>query len=490
MKGINKQNMPQTPPRPFLLTPGNPAEKGNAENLGSLSYHFVGVGGIGMSAIAQVLKEQGHTVSGSDRNNDRQITPYVFSKLMSQGISLHPQDGSGISENTDFVVVSSAIEEDNPDIKKARMFGRKIVKRANLLAEMFNQKYGIAIGGTNGKTTVSCMVGYILDYAGLSPTVIVGGFIKNYINNSLLGNAKTGSSDIISIEADESDGSIVLYAPRVSVITNISKDHKPIESISELFETFSCNTKETLIVNADCPYLKMIPFKHKNIISYGLHSNAGLCAKDIVYEPFRSTFKVNDQVFEIRLPGAYNVSNALAAIAVARNFNIRDSETAAALSQFMGIRRRMDIIGEFNGVKVLDDYAHNPEKVKAAIHAVKLGSKRVIAIFQPHGYGPASFMKEEFIDAFISALSSHDILFMPEIFYAGGSASKNISSADIIKEIYKNGKNAFFVENRDNIIPILKKEIRTGDCILVMGARDNTLAEFCKKILQSLSTSS
>lgn len=488
MKEANKQNISQIPSHPFLLTSPNLGENGDAKDLGRYSYHFVGVGGIGMSAIAQVLKEQNHTVSGSDRNYDKQITPYVFSRLVSQGISLHPQDGSGVSGNTDFVVVSSAIEEDNPDIKRARMFGKKIVKRANLLAEMFNQKYGIAIGGTNGKTTVSCMVGYILDYAGLSPTVIVGGFIKNYVNNSLLGNAKTGSSDIISIEADESDGSIVLYTPRVSVITNISKDHKPIESISELFETFSHNTKETLIINADCPHLKMIHFRHKNIISYGLHGNTALCAKDIVYKPFQSTFKIDNQPFEIQLPGAYNVSNALAAIAVARNFNIRDSETAAALRQFMGVQRRMDIIGELNGVKVLDDYAHNPEKVKAAIHAVKLGCKRVIAIFQPHGYGPAYFMKEEFIDAFVNTLSSHDILFMPEIFYAGGSTSKNISSADIIKGIYNGGKNAFFIEKRDDIIPILKKEVRTGDCILVMGARDNTLADFCQRILQSLSS--
>src|SRR3989339_136339 len=215
------------------------------------SYHFVGVGGIGMSAIAQVLSEQGHTVSGSDRNYDKQITPYVFSKLLSKGISLHPQDGSGVQENTDFVVVSSAIEEDNPDIKKARTLSKNIIKRADLLAGMFNRKYGIAIGGTNGKTTVSCMVGYILDYAGLSPTVIVGGCIKNYIDNFHLGNAKTGTSDIISIEADESDGSIVLYTPHIAVITNISKDHKSIDEISKMFVSFSQNTTETLIINAD-----------------------------------------------------------------------------------------------------------------------------------------------------------------------------------------------------------------------------------------------
>jgi len=458
----------------------------NRAALKEFSYHFIGVGGIGMSAIAQVLSEQGHTVSGSDRNYDKQITPYVFSKLLSKGISLHPQDGSGVQENTDFVVVSSAIEEDNPDIKKARVLGKNIIKRADLLAGMFNRKYGIAIGGTNGKTTVSCMVGYILDYAGLSPTVIVGGCIKNYIDNFHLGNAKTGTSDIISIEADESDGSIVLYTPRIAVITNISKDHKSIDEISKMFVSFSENTTETLIINADCPRLKMIEFKHKNIITYGLNNNAMIRAKNIICKPFQSTFEVDSHSFEINLPGIYNVSNALAAIVVARSLNINDRKTAAALREFRGVQRRMDIIGETDGIRIVDDYAHNPEKVMAAINAVKLGCKRVIAIFQPHGYSPTIFMKEEFINAFINILSPQDVLFMPEIYYAGGTASKNISSADIIKRVKESGKNAFFIEKRTDILPEIKERAQTGDCILVMGARDNTLTEFCQNILHSL----
>lgn len=441
-----------------------------------------------MSAIAQVLREQGHFISGSDRNYDKKITPDVFLKLLSQGISLYPQDGSGINEKTDSVVVSTAIEEDNPDIKKARIFNKKIIRRANLLAEMFNPKYGIAIGGTNGKTTVSCMVGYILDYAGLSPTIIVGGCIKNYISNLHLGNAKTGTSDIISIEADESDGSIVLYTPRVSVITNVSKDHSTIEEISKIFVTLSQNTRDTFIFNADCPYLKTIGFKHKNIITYGLNNNAIIGAKNIVHNSFQSTFTVDGQPFEINLPGVYNISNALAAIAVARSLNICDAKTAAALRQFRGIQRRMDIIGEVDGIKVIDDYAHNPEKVKAAINALKPGCKRIIAIFQPHGYGPANFMKEELVNAFTNVLSPHDILFMPEIFYVGGTARKNISSADIVKRVKEGGKNAFFIEKRDEIIPEIKKQVIKGDYILVMGARDNTLTEFCQNIFHAIST--
>lgn len=439
-----------------------------------------------MSSIAQVLREQGHTVSGSDRNYDRQITPHVFTKLMSKGISLHPQNGSGVSENTHFIVVSSAIEKDNPDIAKATTLGKKIIKRAEILAEMVNSKYGIAIGGSNGKTTVSSMVGYVLDHAGLSPTIIVGGCIKNYTDDLTLGNAKTGKSDIITIEADESDGSIVFYKPHISVITNISKDHESIENLSKMFETFSQNTQDTLIINADCPHLKVIPFKNKHVVTFGLNTSATLCANNIIHEQFRTTFTVDGQVYKISLPGDYNVSNALAVIAVARHLNISDKNIALALNQFMGVQRRMDIIGEVDGIKVIDDYAHNPKKVTAVINGIKHGCKRVISIFQPHGYGPTVFMQKEFIDAFISVLSPHDILFMPEIFYAGGTANKSISSADLVNSIKQGGKNAFFVEKRDDIIPIIKNEARAGDCIVVMGARDNTLTEFCKKIVNSL----
>lgn len=451
-----------------------------------LSYHFIGIGGIGMSAIAQVLREQGQVVSGSDRNYDINISPGVFSKLLAQGISVHPQDGSGIKEDTDYVVISSAIEEDNQDIKRARFGNKKITRRANLLAEMFNPMNGIAIGGTNGKTTVSCMVGYILDYAGLSPTIIVGGCIKNYVNTFHLGNAKAGRSNIITIEADESDGSIVLYTPSISVITNVSKDHKTIEEISEMFVTLSQNTRDTLIINADCPYLKKINFQHKNIVTYGLHSNATIGAKHIINKLFQSSFTVDGHSFEINVPGIYNISNALAAIAVARCLNISNDTIAGALRQFKGVQRRMDIVGKIDGVVVIDDYAHNPEKVKAALNAVKLSYKRIIAIFQPHGYGPTRFMKKELVDAFTSTLSPQDILFMPEIFYAGGTAEKNISSADIIEQINDGGKNAFFVEKREDIIPAIKQHVRSGDCILAMGARDNTLTKFCQEILHSL----
>ena len=231
-------------------------------------YHFVGIGGIGMSALAQVVKSQGHFVSGSDRGRDNNQTPEIFHKLTAQGINLYSQDGSGICDTTDFVVVSSAIEESNPDLKIVEQRNIQIIKRSELLGSFFNNQHGIAIGGSNGKTTVCGMVSWILDKAGYDPTTVGGGYVKNYITDKFLGNARFGGSDIVVIEADESDGSLVNYTPKVSVITNLSKDHKTIEELEDLFSKFAENTSGTVIINERCISSIEINGKPKTIIKY------------------------------------------------------------------------------------------------------------------------------------------------------------------------------------------------------------------------------
>lgn len=485
---------------------------------GMMSYHLVGIGGIGMSAVAQLLRAQGHTISGSDRNYDRVKSKFgglafnetfysLFSTLERQGIKLFLQDGSGVDGLTDCLVVSSAVEDDNPDIKKAREKDVPIIKRADLLAEIFNNLYGIAIGGTNGKTTVSGMVGWILDYARLDPTILIGGYIKNYANNTILGNTKVGRSTLMAIEADESDGTIVSYRPKVGVVTNISKDHKPVNELSQLFSTFANNTTETLVVNADCPELRNITIHSKNIITYGSSPDAEIRIKDAVCYPHGSRFKANGTTFELNIQGLYNVSNAAAAISVARSLGISDDKTSAALKSFKGISRRMDLIGEVNGIKIIDDFAHNPVKIMAAIDAARLGAERLVIVFQPHGYGPTNFMKEELIAAFKAKLSTSDILFMPEIFYAGGTANKNISSSDIVNRLYQDGTNAFYIPDRNDIVDEIGKVLENAELgmrnselfrnpqsahriqsttILVMGARDDTLTAFCYDIVKRL----
>jgi len=451
-----------------------------------LRYHFVGIGGIGMSALAQVVKSQGHFVSGSDRGRDSNQTPELFHKLAAQGINLYPQDGSGICNTTDFAVVSSAIEESNPDLKIVEQRNIQVIKRAELLGTFFNDQHGIAIGGSNGKTTVCGMVSWVLDKAGYDPTVVGGGYVKNYITDKFLGNARVGGSGIVVIEADESDGSLVNYTPKVSVITNLSKDHKTIEELEDLFSKFAENTSGTVIINERCISSIEINGKPKAIIRYGESRGADIRVSQISCSPFGSRFKMDGSEFELNLPGRYNVFNALAAIAVARVEGVPNEEIKMALGSFKGIKRRMDFIGEKKGIKVIDDYAHNPEKVQAAIDAVRINSARIIVIFQPHGYGPTNFLREELISAFASKLLPTDTLLMPEIFYAGGTANKVISSEDIVKDLKDKGINACFIPRRDDIVEEARQRANSGDSILVMGARDDSLTDLCHVILSGL----
>ncbi len=446
----------------------------------------MGLGGIGMSALAQIIKSQGHLVGGSDRRNDKKQTPEVFNKLETQGIKLSPQDGTGIDSKLDFVVISSAVEEDNPDLKIANQHNIRIIKRSDLLSNLFNNKHGIAIGGSNGKTTVCAMTSWILETAGHDPTVVGGGYAKNFITNEFLGNAKFGSSETIVIEADESDGSLINYTPNVSVITGISKDHKTVEELGGLFTTFAESTSDTVIINENCSGFIKINDGSKKVIKYGESKEAEVSVSNISCNSFGSSFKVRDSDFEINVPGRYNVFNALAAIAVAETEGISDKEITKALGTFKGTKRRMEIIGETNGIKVIDDYAHNPKKIQSAIDAARLISERLIVIFQPHGYGPTEFLKDELISAFAGKLSMADILYMPEIYYAGGTAQKKISSNDIIKELKEKNINAFFVPERENIVIEVRQKAASNDSVLVMGARDETLTDFCHAILNKL----
>lgn len=362
----------------------------------------------------------------------------------------------------------------------------RAIKRSELLSSFFNDKHGIAIGGSNGKTTVCGMTSWILDNAGYDPTVVGGGYVKNYITDKSLGNARVGSSEIIVIEADESDGSLINYIPEVSVITDVSRDHKTVDELGDLFSKFAENTSDTVIINESCFHFIKINGKPKEVIKYGESNEADIRVSQISCSPFGSRFKLKGNDFEINIPGSYNVFNALAAIAVAQKEGVSDQEINRALRSFKGTKRRMEIIGETKGIKVIDDYAHNPKKIQAAIDAARLSSKRLIVVFQPHGYGPTEFLREGFISAFAKKLLPADILFMPEIFYAGGTAHKAVSSKEIIKELKDKGINAFFISEREDIVTEIKQRANPGDSILVMGARDDSLTDLCHAMLNRL----
>ncbi|MEW6606447.1 MAG: UDP-N-acetylmuramate--L-alanine ligase [bacterium] len=439
-----------------------------------MRYHFVGIAGSGMSALAQILSDA--NVSGSDRYYDLGINTELFDKFKTAGISMFKQDGSGIEEDVNKVIVSTAIEDDNPDIKKAREKNIPVVRRAELLAEIFNaSKVGIGVTGTSGKTTTTAMIGVILHQLGLAPTIINGGIMKDFNNNCLKGN-----SELMIIEADESDGSCELYKPTIGVVTNIHLDHKPLDELEVIFSKFATNVKETLILNADChPDLK-------SKTSFGIEKKATIHPTKLKLYPQKSHFSLENTQYILPLPGIHNVYNALAAIAVVKTLGFSDKEISEALGKFKGIKRRLEIVGKKKGITVIDDYAHNPDKIKATLITLKGQFPKVIVIFQPHGFGPTRLLKQGFIQIFKEELRPEDILYMPEIYYVGGTATKDISSNDIITALQKEGLQAIYCPERRKIIPQVIEKVSSGEAVIIMGARDDTLSKFCLDILAKL----
>lgn len=450
------------------------------------TYFFIGIGGSGMSAIAQVLATRGHNVRGSDRGLDQGKNLDFFDQLRRLGILLFPQDGSGVSSDCDFVVASTAIEKTVPDMARAIELDIPVRHRADALADIFNAGSGVAVGGTSGKSTVTGMAGVLMDSAGLDPTVINGGKMKNYSGGGSPGNARLGASEYVVIESDESDGSIVKYRPRVAVVTNVTRDHKPMDELKELFATFVGNTEGVAVLNADCPVAAGLASAAANALTYGIRSEADVRATDVAAGAFASEFTLFGRRVRIKLPGEHNVSNALAAAAAGRALGIDDDTIAAGLEAFDGIRRRYDIVGEACGVRVIDDFGHNPDKIRATLETLHLEPGRHILVFQPHGFGPTKFMRDELVDTFINYMDKKDILFMPEIYYAGGTADKSISSRDIVYAIAEAGHDARFFPTREQIVPSLVECLREGDTVTVMGARDDTLTAFCTTILEKI----
>ena len=451
-----------------------------------MKYHFVGIGGSGMSGIAQVLKARGHEVRGSDRSYDRGQNAALYNKLKAQGITLVKQDGATLDKTIDFIVVSTAIDSDNPEFEQARKLGLKVMKRAELLAELVNAARTVAIGGTSGKSTTTAMTAWILERAGLDPTVINGGNMVNFVTDRLIGNAKLGRSDVMCIEADESDGTIELYKPVVGTVTNISKDHKDIPTLQALFRDFSTKVTETFIASADCPNSTAAGFTHRKLVHWGITNKADIMATDIQLHFSGARFRIDGTEFALNLPGRHNVENALVAVAAARAMGVSDQVSRDALAEFRGVKRRLDIIGRARGVTVIDDFAHNPEKIEASFDAVRPGAKRILGIFQPHGFGPVRHMRAEIVASCARKFRGDDKIYFTKIYYAGGHTTMDVSSEQVVEEIQKAGGNALCIPERPDIVKAMAAEARAGDVVLVMGARDDTLTEFCRQILAAL----
>lgn len=454
------------------------------------SIAFCGIAGSGMSAIAQVLITQGIKISGSDRNFDQGKCLNIKTKLESQGIKIYPQDGSCVEAGVDVLVISAAIEATIPDIDTAKKNQIKIIKRAELLAMIFNQDNGIAVAGTSGKSTVTGILGFLLEQNNLNPAIINGGIMENFKSETSIGNAYVAGDQYTVIEADESDGTLELYNPLGGLILNISLDHKPLEELRPLFLNYANRCQKHLIINFDCPETMTLAKDMNNYKSFSIKSDqADYFAINIQQKPEGSVFLLKGTTFNFPQPGLYNVSNAVAAIAMAHELGIPLEKLADSLKSFKGIGRRLQIVGTSKNRTIIDDFAHNAEKIEATMMTLSHhaeASKRIIYMYQPHGFAPTRMLKTQLIETFSKYLRNNDILLLPEIFYAGGTVTRDISSNDLVEGIVANGKASLFFNNRDEIKTWILENNQEGDTIVIMGARDDTLTDYAKDLLEKI----
>jgi UDP-N-acetylmuramate--alanine ligase len=370
--------------------------------------HLVGVAGVGMNPLAQALLAAGWPVSGSDRYLDQGHELDVLGKLARAGVQLVPQDGRGIGPDTRAVVVSTAIEADNPDLAAAGRLGVPVRHRAEMLAELTRDRTCVAVTGTSGKTTVTGMLGWILEQLGADPTVVNGGAVLNWVSPDRIGNVRTGRSGLWVVEADESDRSVLRFFPEWAIITNLSADHFGLEDTRALFEQFRTQVRRGAVLGWEpgAPWHTVEP--------------------RLAADGCRFEFRGID--FHVPLLGRHNAENALQAAVLCERMGYSLAAVADALRRFGGIQRRLERVGAAGGVAVIDDYAHNPAKIAAAWAAVAPCYRRVLGVWRPHGYKPLALMFENLVETFSRCCRPGDRLWLLPVYYAGGTAERQADS--------------------------------------------------------------
>jgi UDP-N-acetylmuramate--alanine ligase len=462
--------------------------------LGAGRFHYVGLGGSGMSALAQFQVMSGGRASGSDRAFDRGERAAGRAQLERLGIVIHPQDGSAITADCAALVVSTAVEEQVPDVAAARARGIPVIHRSELLGQFVARHRSVAVAGTSGKSTVVAMVFEILRATGRRPSVITGGDLVVLQREGLWGNAFHGDSDLLVVEADESDGSLVQYRPAIGVVLNLQRDHKEMAEVAGMFATLRARTREGFVAGEG----ENLGSLAEGAAVFGFGPRATVRGEAVRLAPDASTFEVRGTPFRLPVPGRHNVENALAAIATCEWMGLTMAEMAPALEHFMGVGRRFQSLGSARGVEVVDDFAHNPAKLAAAIitaqtrvgtgvaDGVSAAPGRVLAVYQPHGYGPTRFLRPDFVETFTNSLRPDDRLWMLEVYYAGGTATRDFSAAEIVAEVAGRGTTAEFADSRSALVQRVVHEARAGDLVLVMGARDPSLTDLARQILEAL----
>jgi UDP-N-acetylmuramate--alanine ligase len=458
---------------------------------------FCGIGGSGMLPLAQIAHGLGHPVAGSDRSRDQGRSPEKFAWMEANGFTLFPQDGSGVTSAEQVLVASAAIEDTVPEVARAKALGCARLSRAELLSRLFNATdFSVAVAGTSGKSTVTGMIAWILAEAGHDPTVMNGAVMKNFVSPANpFASARIGGAGVFVAEVDESDGSIALYRPTVGVLLNVSLDHKSIEELRVLFGDF-VGEAGTAVINLDSAEAGYLIPRAARKVTFGIRAKGAdisVEADSIDMSELGIRAAVVDnrrrEVFPLILPmpGLHNLSNALAAISAASAAGIGVGHAVYALRSFAGLARRFEVIGTSPaGISVIDDFGHNPEKCAATLRTLKTTPGRVIAFFQPHGYGPLRQMGEELARTFARELGPDDLTIMCDPVYFGGTVDRSVGSDRIVELIKTGGGKAEHIAAREDCGARIAALARPGDRIAVMGARDDTLTEFARSILARL----
>jgi UDP-N-acetylmuramate--alanine ligase len=432
--------------------------------------HFVGIGGIGMSGIAEVLVNLGYAVSGSDLKSSASTV-----RLRSLGVRVHEGHRAEQVEGSDVVVVSSAVKVSNPEVVEARRLQIPIIPRAEMLAELMRLKYGIAVAGSHGKTTTTSMVAVVLDRAGLDPTMVIGGRITAFGTN-----ARLGDSDLMVVEADESDRSFLQLSPVVAVVTGIDREHmEAYRDMSDLEQAFVDFVNKVPFYGASIVCLDeeriqdVLPRIRRRHVTYGFSAQADVSAEEVELEGTGSSYRLKlsgEAVAEVRLrvPGRVAVLNSLAAAAVARELGLGLPEIASGLESFSGVERRFQVKADAGGILVIDDYGHHPTEIRATLQTAKEAfGRRTVVVFQPHRYSRVHDLFEEFCRAFHQA----DLLLVTEVYAAGEDSMPGVSGKLLAEGIERHGhRHVRFVEDLDQAFSALKAELQEGDLVMTLGA--------------------
>ncbi len=448
--------------------------------------HFVGIGGIGMSGIAEVLLNLGYRVGGSDLAESE-----TTQRLRKGGAEIVIGHRKENLRDADVVVTSSAVRPDNPEVAAAQERAIPVIPRAEMLAELMRMKYGVAVAGTHGKTTTTSLIATVLACGGLDPTAVIGGKL-----NSFGSNAKLGQGELLVAEADESDGSFLKLSPTIAIVTNIDPEHldhyRNLEEIQAAFLEFINKVPfyGLAVLCLDHENVQaLIPQVKKRYVTYGLSSQANYRAGSISFQGVMTSFRAfeNDRELgriSIQMPGLHNVSNALATIAAARELDLNFGVVQEALGSFGGVQRRFQIKGEWAGIMVVDDYGHHPAEIKATLSAAQSGwGRRTVVVFQPHRYSRTRDLLKEFFTAFNQA----DVLFLLDIYPAGEDPIPGVKAENLYEGIKGHGhKDVTLVPDRKEILERLLPRLKTGDLVITLGAGDvwkigEILAEELKK---------